>query len=150
MVGRQIVLVWPTWRPRIYDSRLQHSYRSRSSRFNRWGKHSFRRKSPKNVKVLRCHVGHTTILHRPLPSAVLSRKLAIIKFGVLGWTISDIDFISITPNLIMASWRHRNVVRFYYLFSLAYVFLLVPKFEILPKFEVVYLFTDIVSIHYCF
>ena len=27
------------------------------------------------MKVLRCHVGHTTIFHRPLPSAVLLRKL---------------------------------------------------------------------------
>ena len=30
------------------------------------------------MKVLRCHVGHTTIFHRPLPSAVLLRKLTII------------------------------------------------------------------------
>ena len=27
------------------------------------------------MKVLRCHVGHTMIFHRPLPSAVLLRKL---------------------------------------------------------------------------
>ena len=33
------------------------------------------------------------------------------------------DFISITPNLRMASRRHRNVVRFNRLFSLAYVYL---------------------------
>ena len=31
----------------------------------------------------------------------------------------DIGFSSITPNLIMASWRHWNVVRFYRLFSLS-------------------------------
>ena len=34
-------------------------------------------KYPKNVKVLRCHVGHATIFHHPLPSAVLLRKLTI-------------------------------------------------------------------------
>ena len=36
---------------------------------------SFSHKWPKNVKILRCYVGHTTILHRPLPSAALLRKL---------------------------------------------------------------------------
>ena len=39
-----------------------------------------------------------------------------VNFGEL---LTDTDFISITPNLITASWRHRNVVRFYRLFSLA-------------------------------
>ena len=35
----------------------------------------------KNVKVLRCSVGHTTIFHRPLPSAVLLRKLSFAEDG---------------------------------------------------------------------
>ena len=32
----------------------------------------------KNVKVLQCHAGHTTILHHLLPSAVLLRMSACI------------------------------------------------------------------------
>ena len=32
----------------------------------------------KNVKVLGCHVGHTTVFHRLLPSAVLLRKPTIL------------------------------------------------------------------------
>ena len=36
----------------------------------------------------RCHVGHTTIFHRPLPSSVLLRKLTIVKAFILEklWT----------------------------------------------------------------
>ena len=78
VVGRQIVLAWPMWRPSFHNSRLQHSYRSWFSHCHRWENTSFSRKSPKNVKVLRCHAGHTTILHHLLPSAVPLRMSACI------------------------------------------------------------------------
>ena len=35
------------------------------------------------MKVLRYHVGHTTIIHCPFPSAFLLRKLAINNIGRL-------------------------------------------------------------------
>ena len=38
----------------------------------------FSRKSPKNVKVLTCHVSHTMIICRPLPLAILLQKLTIV------------------------------------------------------------------------
>ena len=53
------------------------------------------------------------------------------------WPISDIDFISITPNLIMASWRHRNV-RVYRLFSISTLnAILIPLFmtQLAPTFN---------------
>ena len=40
------------------------------------------RLSAKNVKVLKCHVGHTTTFHRLLPSTFLLRKLIITMCAV--------------------------------------------------------------------
>ena len=75
----------------------------------------------RNCKMASCGKTYLSMTH----DLKLKAHLTCLHCGVIIIIspISDIDFISITLNLIMVSRRDQNVVRFYRLFSVAYYYI---------------------------